>query len=216
MMEERKSIGGGGADPVTVLRGHTSPVTSLLVVDGDLLLSGSDAGVIKLWSVESGREVTKELKAHEHSIQSISKLDKSSIVSSGRDGMAVVWDLQSNELAPYFSIFTECTHFCNSATIINTDEQTNLICCPSNEEQIVMWDIRESSAHTAAMTFDARPLNIKTGMTMSLMYRATQNNSAHHVISGYESGHILAFDVRASKYVNTLSTHKCIGCNWQM
>lgn len=210
--ESRKSLG-AGPEPVNVLRGHTSPVTCLLSIDDDLLLSGSDHGVIKLWSIEGIREITKEHKAHDQSIQSISRLSKNSIVSSGRDGLALVWDLESNEIIPSFSIFTGCTHFCNSATIVNTDEQTNLICCPSNEEQIVMWDIRESNAHTVAMTFDARPLNIKTGMTMSLVYRATRNNAAHHVIGGYESGDILAFDVRANKYLHMIFVHYYTVCN---
>jgi WD40 repeat protein len=200
--QAERTLSGSGrlsvpSDPYLVLRGHTSPVVSMKVLDGSYLVSGSDKGIIKVWDMEAAREISPDVKAHDQSVQSISKINKSTIFTSGRDGTAKFWELDDGgRPLPYFTIFTGCTHFCNSASIINTDEETNTVCCPSEENQVVLWDTRMRN-DVPATIFNPAPL--KTGMSMSLLYRATVRNSSHQVICGFEKGTMIIYDVRSAR-----------------
>lgn len=130
------------ADPVTVLRGHDRPVTSVCLLPSDHILSGSDEGTMKLWNLQKNKEVFSA-EAHTARIVSLDHLSgtASRFISHGRDGIVKIWDIRPSDITLEGQIFTESIHFCNSCTLQNSEEETHLVCCPSHDESVVSHSI---------------------------------------------------------------------------
>ena len=126
------------ADPVTVLRGHEKPVTSISLFSSDHILSGSEDGKMKFWNLHKNKEIFN-VQAHGGGILSLDKLSGAGnrIVSYGRDGIVKIWDVRPYDITLEGQIFTESIHFCNSCALRNSDEENHLVCCPSNDERVV-------------------------------------------------------------------------------
>lgn len=197
-------------EPISIFRGHMKPVTALCIANEEHFISSSEEGILKIWSLNTVREVLSEVKAHEESIQSISRLSKynNTIITSGRDGLVKLWSLENYGLAHDHTIFTGAIHFCNSASLKNSQEDSNLICSPSSEETTIsLWDVRTPSSPVMVYSpVDSGIMN--TGMTMSLLFRATKDQAAQHIIGGYEAGHIVAYDTRSSRLLCSKQTHE--------
>ncbi|CAB1110794.1 unnamed protein product [Ectocarpus sp. CCAP 1310/34] len=90
---------GGAAPPpvpVTVLRGHTSGVHASCYLKEDILLTGSEDGVVKLWNLERRRAFAEfEATSHGMGVQRLDHLGRGKIVSQGRDMLIKVWDAES-------------------------------------------------------------------------------------------------------------------------
>jgi WD40 repeat protein len=122
------------------------------------------------------------------------------IVTSSRDGQVKLYDIAHNSVRPVISIFTGAIHFCNTSTLKNSIEDNNLICSPYHEEHwVTVWDIRAPFTPVVAFDPKLRGIGKDTGILMSLLFRSTLSNSSQQVLCGYESGHLLAYDIRAEK-----------------
>ena len=65
---------------------------------GGFIASGSEDKKIKVW-FEKDRRFNKTLKGHRGKVCSVdSSPDGKTLVSSGRDGLAIVWDVDSGEI----------------------------------------------------------------------------------------------------------------------
>ena len=105
--------------PETVLRGHEDSVNCVSFLSSEILASGSVDGVLKIWSMYSRRAVSS-IGAHDGSILSVNALySSSSIISCGRDGLAKMWQIdsqsQSSMNSPVATFKTGAKHFCNSS-----------------------------------------------------------------------------------------------------
>ena len=83
--------------PVYVLRGHSSPIHALaLVRHNSRLLAGDADGWVSLWSLASKRAVSV-WRAHRAAILGLKEWNDESIISHGRDGRLVVWQLRVSD-----------------------------------------------------------------------------------------------------------------------
>ena len=81
---------------VGVLAGHTGPVLDCKVLNSQQLLSrGGRDCTLRLWDTESAACVSV-LKAHSSSVTGLKIADRSTVLSSSRDGSVAVWDLRSS------------------------------------------------------------------------------------------------------------------------
>ncbi|CDW96717.1 hypothetical protein [Sporisorium scitamineum] len=77
-----------------VLRGHTSTVRCLKVLDGKpIAVSGSRDSTLRVWNVETGEHVHL-LAGHQHSVRCI-EVAGNKVASGSYDGMCRVWDLDT-------------------------------------------------------------------------------------------------------------------------
>jgi len=95
------SIGYGQDFPLetVIQKGHPSSILTVSVSpDGKLLATGSDDKTIKLWSIESGREI-RSFSDHESDVLDVTfSPDGNYIASAGRDLTFKVWDVTTGEL----------------------------------------------------------------------------------------------------------------------
>lgn len=102
--------------PETVLRGHQDAVNCLGFHSEEILSSGSVDGILKLWSISSRRAVFSVNAHADSSILSINTIfHSSSLLTSGRDGYARLWQIDHQSSIPLISFQTGARHFCNSS-----------------------------------------------------------------------------------------------------
>jgi hypothetical protein len=82
--------------------------------DDSRILTGCGDGIIRLWSVESGKKIT-ELKDHTKDISSLSVLDTNVFAASSYDGSCTLWDLRTSSVTNKYygngnNILTSCLH----------------------------------------------------------------------------------------------------------
>jgi dipeptidyl aminopeptidase/acylaminoacyl peptidase len=89
----------GGASELFALNGHKGPVSSVSWrSDSAMVLSASEDGTIKVWRPSDG-ELVKSWTAHNAVLDARFGMN-GSIVSSGRDGKATLWDVTGKALKP--------------------------------------------------------------------------------------------------------------------
>eukprot|EP00808_Paulinella_micropora_P018753 g21836.t1 len=121
------------AEPLFVLRGHESSVTSVHFISSTeaetkrLLAAGDSGGVVKVWSLRTRRPVCS-WQAHAASLAPPAAASKSSatpggvlavrsigdgrLLSQGKGGEVHVWDLGGSLLAPLRTLHTGALTFC--------------------------------------------------------------------------------------------------------
>ena len=88
--------------------GHTSPVASIAITpDGKHIVSGAWDKTIKLWELNSGKEL-RSFEGHTRCVNSIAITpDGKHIVSGSADGTIKIWELQSGALHVSFVSFKD-------------------------------------------------------------------------------------------------------------
>ena len=78
--------------------GHKNSVRSVAITqDGKYIVSGSDDETIKLWDIQSGKEL-QSFEGHKNSVRSVAITpDGKHIVSGSFDGTIKLWDIQSGK-----------------------------------------------------------------------------------------------------------------------
>ncbi|MFC2125762.1 caspase family protein [Bacteroidota bacterium] len=82
-----------------IQKGHPSSISAVAISpDGKLLATGSDDKTIKLWSIESGREI-RSYSDHKSDVLDVTfSSDGKLIASAGRDLTFKIWDTATGEL----------------------------------------------------------------------------------------------------------------------
>lgn len=81
------------------LKGHDDQVRSVAFSpDGARIVSGSYDETIRIWDVETGKQLMQPLRGHSGNVWSVAfSPDGTKIVSSSRDYTIRVWDAQTGE-----------------------------------------------------------------------------------------------------------------------
>lgn len=76
--------------------GHGGAVYGLIFLPGDHLLSSSWDGTLRIWDLETGKEI-RRIDAHEGSVQGIAMAKDGTVASAGTDGTVRLWNLETGE-----------------------------------------------------------------------------------------------------------------------
>ena len=202
--------------PVTVLRGHSRPVTALSFatissVHKSLILSGDSEGHVKLWSLETSREELHQTeKAHSAGILSIERMNMnaSQVVTSARDGLIKVWDMESfPKVISQISLSKEARGegghcFCNVSPLKSAtyEDSCSPLICSSNSSgsEILLFDMR-SQTSSLVLRFNLSDYVKEGDLLMNLLFRRTNTHCADQIIGAFDSGHMIAFDTRSTR-----------------
>ncbi|KLU90299.1 sulfur controller 2 [Magnaporthiopsis poae ATCC 64411] len=84
-----------GKCSIKILKGHSNGVTCLQLLD-NILATGSYDATIKIWDIETGREL-RTLKGHTRGIRTL-QFDDSKLISGSLDNTVKIWNWHTGEL----------------------------------------------------------------------------------------------------------------------
>jgi len=187
------------------LKGHLSDIyTCRFFPSRTVVLSGGGDMVLKIWTLMQDGMCVAELKGHKTGILSSDLIERGrNIVSSSRDGTAILWDVPSqnkiydwgdkqhaiNEcrIAPHTSSATA------SKDVRDVGTDGKLLLLASDDRKIEGYDLRQRSGVFSCKT--GSPVNTVVGLSHS-----------EHIISGEHDGTVTCWDKRnmqiPSKHIN--------------
>jgi WD40 repeat protein len=125
------------------LKGHTEAIRSLAMTpDGKILASGSDDKTIKLWQLQTGRELVT-LKGHSKPVNSLAMSQDGEILASGSEDKTIkLWQLNTGlqvgsiTMGGWFSGDSGCVY----AVAISVQEQ--ILVSLSKSGAVKLWNLR--------------------------------------------------------------------------
>lgn len=191
-------------DPVFVLRGSSG----LTCVHhghrrtGNVLFSGSADGLITIWSIKQNRSL-KAFPNHQEntentwSVLGIAQLEDGTLLSHGRDGEIVHWNLDSSQESIIRKISVYSLGFCSFSVVktvvnhwvgfqANADSQVDVICL-ENPSEILHLTSTE-----------------KLGMVMQIKLFSDMENKNTYALIGYEDGSVALWDVEKQQVLHKL------------
>eukprot|EP01091_Cochliopodium_minus_P005379 TRINITY_DN15315_c0_g1_i1.p1 TRINITY_DN15315_c0_g1~~TRINITY_DN15315_c0_g1_i1.p1 ORF type:complete len:320 (+),score=70.59 TRINITY_DN15315_c0_g1_i1:57-1016(+) len=183
-------------DPLYILRGHKDSVGCLdFNFDGDILLSGSNDGMVNIWDFEK-RRISQSIIPHNGGVVMLKFIEKNKYITQGRDGYVKIYDLNSNEKS-IAEILTENITFVKG-DVINTNTN-NLIVLPDPYEssQYNIYDIINKKLVCEVVPPKTEK---KVGLLMSLRTLSFDNGSDNIVFSSYESGDVFVWSLKSQKF----------------
>ena len=138
---------------VRTLSGHTSGVLSVAISrDGQMLVSGSNDGTIKVWKTATG-ELVRTLSGHTGSVFSVVlSADGQQLFSGSADQTIKIWKTATGELVRTLSGHTSKV----TSVVLSADGQT--LISGSEDHTIKIWKmatgelVRTLSGHTSKVT----------------------------------------------------------------
>ncbi|XP_008057878.1 guanine nucleotide-binding protein subunit beta-like protein 1 isoform X2 [Carlito syrichta] len=198
-------------DPQFVLRGTQSPVHALHFREGaqaqgrPLLFSGSQGGLVHIWSLQTRRAVTT-LDGHGGQcviwLQTLPQGHQ--LLSQGRDLRLCLWDLAEGRNTIVDSVRLESVGFCRSAILAEGQPRWMLAMPGKGTDEIQILEMpSKTSVCTLKLEADAKP-----GMPMCLgLWQA--NCSPHPLLlAGYEDGSVALWDVSEQKVCSRIACHE--------
>jgi len=134
MTEETSSI---IPDPNVILcRGHTNYVRSMaLSPDGKLLVSGSNDGTVRIWDMETGKEI-RYLSGHTDFVHSVTFSSDGALIASGSEDKTVrIWDVKNG-----VQMMCLQGHFTGVESVIFSPNKRFLISVASMGD-LLIWDL---------------------------------------------------------------------------
>ncbi|MGH8608362.1 MAG: NB-ARC domain-containing protein [Gammaproteobacteria bacterium] len=122
----RPSLTAPGGPLVRTLEGHADSVRAVaLSPDGTCAVSGGDDHTLKVWDLESGREL-RTLEGHADSVSALTPDGKRAVSAAAADRTIVVWELQTATLVATFGADSEvraCAAARDGVTFVAGDAQ---------------------------------------------------------------------------------------------
>jgi WD40 repeat protein len=141
-----------------------------------------------------------ELKASKDGIVFISS-DTETLVCQDRQGIVRIYDLEKSGYVIKCEIITGHTGF---ARAIKISENRNLLLTPHGNSDIHIYDLQSSSAEpTQKLSFTTEEVGQILCMKDISLPTATEA-TASYLIAGYESGHLVLFDLNESKALHSV------------
>jgi len=168
-----------------------------------LLLSGSVNGTINLWNLKTKRI---ELTLDGHDGKGILAADFQPcgrVISHGRDGYVRTWQCSEGRSEVVNSMTAPFLGFCQFG-ILPRGYESHWIALPaSKQSQVNVLDLDSKE-----ILFSLKPENEKSlGMCMCLSMIASPTTDKPLLITGYENGQLLLWDVMAEKVLTRSLVH---------
>ncbi|MBE5228414.1 MAG: WD40 repeat domain-containing protein [Microcystis aeruginosa PMC 728.11] len=172
------------------LEGHKDFVTSVnFSPDGKTLVSRSGDKTIKLWNVETGKEI-RTLKGHDSTVNSVNfSPDGKTLVSGNDDGTIILWDVEERQ-----EIRTIKAH---SGTVysVNFSPDGKTLVSGSDDKTIKLWNVEKpQEIHT--LKEDNGPV-----------YSVNFSPDGKTLVSGSGDKTIILWDVKTGKKLHTFEGH---------
>ena len=93
---------------IVIQTGHSGWVNSVVISpDGKTIVSGSDDKTVRLWDIETGKEI-RRLQGHTDDVNSVAiSADGQTIVSGSSDGEIKIWDFKKSNLIASLIAFND-------------------------------------------------------------------------------------------------------------
>jgi len=146
-----------GAIPSSVLRGHEADINAVTFSpDGRLVVTGSDDGTARIWSVDG----TGEPIVLDHGEERITEVqfdpDGSHLLTGSSEGTVRIW--RTDDLRQPTAVFTHPVAFTNAVFVA---DETEVITWGMNAT-VLYWRVRETAEVVA--THESTPLGIAVGI----------------------------------------------------
>uniref|UniRef100_A0A8D0HBR5 G protein subunit beta 1 like n=1 Tax=Sphenodon punctatus TaxID=8508 RepID=A0A8D0HBR5_SPHPU len=198
-------------DPQFVLRGTNDAVNTLHFhcsgqePDIPRLFSGSSNGLIHSWNLKT-RRVDGILDGHGgKSVYWVETLyGRDVLLSQGRDQRICLWDLTEGRNVVTDSIFTECVGFCK-CSLLKVAEGRWIMAVPGKDLSEVR--VLELPSKTSVCTLKPEA-DAKAGMPMCLKLWQPDSGSCPFLLSGYEDGSVILWNLSVGKSLSRLACHQ--------
>jgi WD40 repeat protein len=184
----------------TVLRGHTSFVTSVsFSPDSTRIVTGSWDNTVRLWDAGTGQPVGEPLRGHTHYVTSVSfSLDSTRIVSGSQDETIRLWDAGTGQpvgepLRGHIHFVTSVSFSPDGTRIVSGSEHNTVRLWDAGTGQPVGEPLRGHTHHVTSVSFSPDSTRIISGsrdMTVRLWHAGTGQpvgeplrGHTHHVTS---------------------------------
>lgn len=171
------------------LRGHTGMIFSLIDLQNEFLLSGSDDKTIKIWN-KTDWSLIETLKGHSKAIRCLVKLSKSLVASGSDDKTIKIWDLNKihNKKVPIKEIKTLKGHLKPIKSLVYM-KSNNFLVGSQCDLYIYIWNLNDFSLKTKLK-----------GLNSVLSLTPLSND---FLISGTSNGYIQIWNVTSSTLIKS-------------
>ena len=172
------------------LEGHEKLVWSVsLSSDGKTLASGSSDKTIKLWNVDTGKEI-RTLKDHEDAVSSVSlSSDGKTLASGSSDKTIKLWNVDTGK-----EIHTLQDHD-DEVYSVSLSPDGKTLASGSSDKTIKLWDVETSKEIRTLQDHD------------DLVYSVSFSSDGKTLASASYDKTIKLWDVKTGKEIRTLQDH---------
>ncbi|KAM4855924.1 guanine nucleotide-binding protein subunit beta-like protein 1 [Urocitellus parryii] len=197
-------------DPQFVLRGTQSAVNAVHFFGGTqaqgcpLLFSGSQSGLVHIWSLQTRRTVAT---LDGHGGQSVTWLQTlpqgPQLLSQGRDLQLCLWDLAEGRNTIMDSVHLESVGFCRSSILAEGQLHWMLAVPGKDSDEVQILEMpSKTSVCTLKPEADAKP-----GMPMCLRLWQANPGPRPLLLVGYEDGSVALWDISERKVCSRIACH---------
>ena len=130
------------------LTGHKSVNAVVITSDGKQIVSGSTDSTIKIWDIETGKNINT-LIGHHSSIRAIAITpDGKNIVSASHDTTLKVWDLQTGEC------LCTCIEHQKSVTVLAIHPDGDKVISGDDDKRLIIWNLKNGQLLRNIKTFE--------------------------------------------------------------
>ncbi|KAK8806095.1 hypothetical protein WA171_007180, partial [Blastocystis sp. BT1] len=176
-------------NPVCVLRGHSSAISSLdYDEDNNCLVSGTQNGTIIIWNTATRSITSHKEYSNSGGILQIRFLSTNSFFTHCREGIIRVIDIDKGFSEPILSVSCASLSFLK-ATVAH-DSRNTILFVPGKDDSIDFVDLREGKSNHLL------PKQLSKGMVM-----ACEGHINSYCLGAFESGHIARIDSRNNSII---------------
>lgn len=130
------------------ITGHKSVNAVVTTSDGKQIVSGSTDSTIKIWDIETGKNINT-LIGHHSSIRAIAITpDGKNIVSASQDTTLKVWDLQTGEC------LCTCIEHQKSVSVLAIHPDGDKVISGDDDKRLIIWNLKNGQLLREIKTFE--------------------------------------------------------------
>ena len=179
-----------GQPEIKFQTGHSEYVFSVnFSPDGKYIVSGSDDDTVKLWEVESGKEI-RTFTSHTDNVSSVSFSPDGKYIASGSwYGTIKLWEVESGKEIRTFSGHT------SYVTSVSFSPDGKYIASGSGDDTVKLWEVESGK--------EIRTLTGHTSVIKSVSF----SPDGKYLASGSRDATVKLWEVEGGKEIRTLTGH---------